>query len=75
MPEYTGWWFSDIIINQYLLSLGDFDVEKYNNGPQGLLCYFFFMLATLLTQVTALNMIIAIMGNTYDSCCDGYEYH
>jgi mRNA deadenylase 3'-5' endonuclease subunit Ccr4 len=55
--------------------LGEFGIDNFNNGPQSVLCYFFFILATLLTQVTALNMIIAIMGDTYGRVSEGYEMH
>ncbi len=57
------------------MSLGEFSVDNFANGPQKVLCYFFFILATLLTMVTALNMIIAIMGDTYGRVAEGYEMH
>ncbi len=75
MGSYLGIWFIDIMVEQYLLSLGEFDVGNFANGPQKVLIYFFFILATLLTMVTALNMIIAIMGDTYGRVAEGYEMH
>lgn len=40
------------------------------DGPQVIMIYVLFFLATFLTQVTALNMIIAIMGATFDKVQD-----
>ena len=34
-----------------------------------------FLLATFFTAVTALNMLIAIMGDTFEKVLDGYEHH
>ena len=36
-------------------------------GDNQILIFTLFILATFLTQVTVLNMLIAIMGNTFDS--------
>ena len=74
IESYIGWWFVDLLINQHLLGLGDFAMDNYS-GQNGVLVYVFFTLATFLTAVTALNMLIAIMGNTYDEVNDGYEEH
>ena len=35
-------------------------------GENQLFIYILFILATFMTQVTVLNMLIAIMGNTFD---------
>lgn len=56
----------DVLINQYLLSLGEFAMDNFE-GTHQLLIILLFILATFLTQVTVLNMLIAIMGNTFDS--------
>lgn len=45
------------------------------DGPQVIMIYVLFFLATFLTQVTALNMIIAIMGATFDKVKDSQEQH
>ena len=45
------------------------------DGPQVIMIYVLFFLATFLTQVTALNMIIAIMGATFDKVQDSQEQH
>ena len=36
-------------------------------GNNQFLIYVLFILATFLTQVTILNMLVAIMGNTFDN--------
>lgn len=75
VDEYMGWWFADSTLNQYLLSLGEFSMENFNSGPQKVMCYLYFILATFFTQVTALNMLIAIMGSTFDAVTEKYDQH
>ena len=52
-----------------MLSLGDFvdTLEGYENHPQSLLVWILFLVTTFVTQITMLNMLIAIMGNTFDN--------
>lgn len=58
-------WFIDMLLNQYLMALGEFDTESYANEPQAWLCYLFFFFATFFTMIVMLNMLIAIMGDTF----------
>lgn len=60
-----GFWGLDILFNQYLLSLGEFNMDNFADNPQSLICYIFFIMATFITQLTMLNMLIAIMGDTF----------
>ena len=53
------------IIYSYKISLGDFDTEGYK-GEDSPLLWVFFVSATLIVQITLLNMLIAIMGDTFD---------
>lgn len=71
---YTGWWFIDVVIDQHLMSLGGFETENYG-GKNHVLVYIFFFMATVFTSITSLNMIIAIMGNTFETTLDGYDKH
>ena len=52
-----------------MLSLGDFvdTLDGYENHPQSLLVWILFLVTTFVTQITMLNMLIAIMGNTFDN--------
>ena len=61
----------DALFNQYLISLGDWEIGDIAGGNQAFLCYMFFFLATFFTQVTALNMLIAIMGDTFGKVSEG----
>jgi hypothetical protein len=50
----------------WLLGLGEFDLENsYTEGPNVGLCWFMFVLASFLILVTFMNMLIAIMGDTF----------
>ena len=67
-------WVFDILINQYLLALGEFtSIDAFSKGQQTGLCYVFFFFATFLTQITMFNMLIAIMGDTFDHLMENYE--
>lgn len=55
----------DSLYNQYLLSLGEFAMDGFDDHPEMSLVYLFFTLATFFTQITFLNMLIAIMGDTF----------
>ena len=49
-----------------MLSLGEFDTENFSNGNNAAVIWSVFAAATFISQVTILNMLIAIMGDTYD---------
>ena len=58
----------DALWNQYMLSIGDagdmpnaFDENPLKHG-----LYFLFFMTTFMTQIVFLNMIIAVMGDTFD---------
>ena len=56
----------DAVLGQYASTLSGFESENYANGGDKFFCVFFFVLATLFTQLTMLNMIIAFMADTFD---------
>ena len=60
-----GHFMVDSLYNQYLLSLGEFAMDGFDDHPEMALVYTFFTLATFFTQITFLNMLIAIMGDTF----------
>jgi len=55
----------DSFLHIYRISLGDFDTDRYTAHPAAKWIWIYFFLATLLTQVMFLNMLIAIMGDTF----------
>lgn len=61
-------WLEDVLLNQYLLALGEFaTLDAYSEGSviNKELIYLMFLCATMFTQVTMLNMLIAIMGDVF----------
>lgn len=67
-------WLINSIINQYLLALGEFStLENFAEQPHAGLCYVFFVLATFFTMLTMLNMLIAIMGDTFERVTENKE--
>ena len=59
--------FLDSLLNQYFFTISDYDeTERYDVEGGDLLIWGLFILATFFTQITFLNMLIAIMGDTFD---------
>ena len=74
MATYTGFWVWDVIVNQYLLALGDWDGVELDGSAVSLVTIFF-VGATFFTFITAFNMLIAIMGDTFGKVLEGYDKH
>lgn len=56
------------MIGMWLLGLGEFDLDgSYSEGPDVLLCWFMFWFASFLVLVVFMNMLIAIMGETFSN--------
>jgi hypothetical protein len=57
----------DSIVRAYLLGLGSFVFDDFS-GPYSSttgITWLLFIIATFVTQILFMNMVIAIMGNTY----------
>ena len=75
--------FVDGMINQYLLLLGEFQIQEFNDSheqtgfndhPMWWGCWMVFLLTTLFTQIMMLNMLIAIMADTFDRMFEEKDY-
>ena len=65
--ERFNWWVIDAIYNQYLIMLGEFTARtNMMSGSESGLVISVFCLATFCTQITMLNMLIAIMSDVFD---------
>ena len=53
------------MMNQYQLSLGEFDVENFGMKGEDSFIWLLWLATTAITQIVFLNMLIAIMGDTY----------
>ena len=74
MDELVPWvWPINVFQNQYELSLGEFRIDKFVEGPNAAWCYILFCLATLLIQIIFLNMLIAIMGDSFSQAIEEKE--
>ena len=74
MDTYVGFCVWDIFVNQYLLALGDWE-NVVLSGPAASLITIFFIMGTFFTFITAFNMLIAIMGDTFGRVLEGYDHH
>ena len=53
------------LLAMYLLSLGEFSFDGFSKGENSNLAWVFFVIATFLCLVVFMNMLIAIMGETF----------
>ena len=72
VPDVSPIWILDGFESMYELGLGEFNLEEFNNPDDkenytGSICYIFFVLATILIMIVFLNMLIAIMGDTFNN--------
>ena len=56
----------DATMNQYMLLLGDFDIENFNLYGRDSYVWVLFIFMTFILQIVYLNILIAIMGDTFD---------
>ena len=59
--------FLDALLQQYIFAIGNYDdTGSYELKGGDIYIWVLFILATFVTQITFLNMLIAIMGDTFD---------
>jgi hypothetical protein len=56
-----------------MLGLGEFNMDPFSESPYGLLMWVMFILATIIIMLCFLNMVIAIMGNTFGEVSENWE--
>jgi len=66
VSEHFTWVPLDILNNMYLLSLGEFEMMDNYDGKYGGFVWTLFLLATFFVQITFLNVLIAIMGGSFE---------
>ena len=66
-------WVPNMFLNQYMLALGEFNYGNFGAGPQFVICYVLFLLATFFSQIVMLNMLIAIMGDSFERVTENRE--
>ena len=70
-----GYWLLDLMYNQYLLTLGEFNLDNFDEHPQHVFLVLFFTASTFISQITMLNMLIAIMGDSYSRVIEHQDVH
>mmetsp|Transcript_26943 Transcript_26943/g.19397 ORF Transcript_26943/g.19397 Transcript_26943/m.19397 type:complete len:303 (+) Transcript_26943:5575-6483(+) len=64
IAPYTGSFVFDAMIHAYLTGLGDFNKDNYSLSDD-VVVWIMFLLATFLVQLVFMNMLIAIMGESF----------
>jgi len=72
--QYTGNSVVDVFLSLYMLgALGDFDSMRYRSGYDRYYAFVMFLLATFLISVVFMNMLVAIMGETFGQVTEAAE--
>lgn len=61
-------WLPNLLINQYLLALGQLDDSRYAHASDAWILYCFFFCATIVIFIVMTNQLITIVGNIHDEC-------
>ena len=56
----------DSTLSQFKLMIGEYDIEGFVGHANPFFCYGLFVLTVLISQITFLNMLIAIMADTFE---------
>jgi hypothetical protein len=68
-----GYEVTDSFIYQYLVMYGTATQEGYSSNPSRVLLWIYYVLAIFLTNVTFLNLLIAVMSTTYENIMETQE--
>lgn len=61
--------FLDAFIRTYLVALGEYEIDQFT-GFDSPLVWIYFLMATFIVQIIFMNLLIAIMGDTFDRVQD-----
>jgi len=73
VTEYLGIKPVDALISAYFMGLGEFAYDGYSYGPNKYSAWSMFLMATFLTCVVFMNMLIAIRGETFGAVTEKAE--
>lgn len=62
----SGESFVQSVIYIYRMGLGDFSTDGYDASKYAILMWMLFLMCTIFVQILLLNLLIAIMGDTFE---------
>lgn len=65
--------FVDSVFSNFMIGLGEFVYDGWSDHPARVIIWVYFILSTFFTQIMFLNMLIAIMGTTYERVMESKE--
>lgn len=63
--QFAGTSFMDSQLYSYKTSLGQFEISSFDHFYGGPIAYAFWLMSTVLTTIVLLNMVVAVMGDTF----------
>lgn len=64
--HFAGHSFAEALLYSYRMSLGDFQLDSFNDSANSLTAWIFFLLSTILVMIVMLNLLIAIISESFD---------
>lgn len=55
----------DSILSMYLIALGEFGTDGFSEGPNVIVAWVFFVMATAMVLIVFMNMLIVIVSDTF----------
>ena len=56
----------DSTLNQFNLMIGEYNTAGFEKHSSPALCYALFIITVIISRITFLNMLIAIMSDTFE---------
>ena len=66
IDEHTGYQLIDAILTIYFIMVGEFYTEDFKHGPNFVIIWPMFLVCNFLMAIVFMNMLIAIMTDTYN---------
>lgn len=65
VPEETKYYFTDALLNSYLLIIGALNFGNFGQSQSRWLVWAFNVAATFITNILFMNMLIGVMADTF----------
>jgi len=74
VTEYVkDWNIFNAILAQYMIALGQFECSEIGHGPSMFFAWVAFLMAAYMLTIVFMNLLIAIMGNTFEEVLEIQE--
>ena len=72
---FGTFWPVNVLYNQYMLMIGEFSMDAFTEPGIGTLCTLIILISLFITQITFLNMLVGIMGNSLGEVTEKSQHY